>query len=117
MVFTLLLVCYLSIHAVVMALRPGLGLPRQSATELVKLTVEKASSVSNSKEILDSEWRLLHTLHIVGPHAEIYGYLARIAYERQQLERANYFAQRSLELDHNNEAALQVSKSLEKSKI
>jgi len=115
-VSALLLMCYLCIHAVSTALRPGVGVPLHSAAQLVERTLEKAGRASSPEEIRRSEWYLLHTLHITGPDAGIYGYLARVAFDRQQLQRAEYFVSRSLELDKENEVAREVSELMGQSR-
>ena len=45
---------------------------------------------------------LLHVLHIAGPDARLYGYLARAAHAREQPDRARYFARRALERNTEN---------------
>ena len=96
-----------------MHIPPG-GVDRHSALELAEACVQKASLASNIEELCLNEWSLQHTLHIVGPHAQIYAYLARISYERKQIKRAEYFVYKSLELDGNNEIVKQLLELLER---
>ena len=108
-VLAVLFLGYLSVHAVFTGLRTGTGVPRRSAPELVSDALDKARQVANVKELLVREWRLLHTLHITGAQPDLYAYLARIAYERRQVNRAEYFVWRSLSLDPRNQIALDTA--------
>ena len=84
-----------------MALQPGSESPRIKASERIESAVQLASMRVDSdwKARRDLENILLHILHIAGPDARLYGYLARAAYAREQPDRARCFARRALERD------------------
>jgi 4-amino-4-deoxy-L-arabinose transferase-like glycosyltransferase len=109
-VLVVIFVSYLGVNAVSTGLRTGTGVPRRSAAEYVQRVLDKGRLVSTPKEMLLLEWGLLRTLYITGPHPDLYAYLARIAYERKQLNRAEYFARRSLTLDAANQLALATAR-------
>ena len=114
-VLAVMLLVYLCFHAVLMALRPGLGVQRLSAAQRVESIIKEVSSLPNNSKITKYEWGLLHTLHIAGSDTNVYAYLARVAYARKQWNRAEYFVCRSLELNEKNEIALQVNELLQES--
>jgi 4-amino-4-deoxy-L-arabinose transferase-like glycosyltransferase len=113
-VLAVMLLVYLCFHAVLMALRPGLGVQHLSAGQLVESIIKEVSSLPTNSKIAKYEWGLLRTLHIAGSDTNVYAYLARVAYVRKQWNRAEYFVRRSLELDEKNEIALKVNELLEK---
>jgi 4-amino-4-deoxy-L-arabinose transferase-like glycosyltransferase len=109
-VLTALFLGYLGVHAVFTGLRTGTAVPRRPASAIVKDVLDDTRRASSSKELLGREWWLLHALHINGAHPDLYAYLARIAYERKQVNRAEYFVRRSLRLDSGNQLALATSR-------
>ncbi len=114
MFLSIILMCYLCFHAVARARHPGYRSDRHSAIELAEACVQKARLASSSKELRSNEWLLQHTLHIVGPHAEIYAYIARIAYDRKQIKKSKYYVHKCLELDSDNEIGNQLLKLLKR---
>ncbi len=117
-IIVVMLLVYLCFHAVLMALRPGVfyGNQHRSAAQRVESIIKKVSSFPTNSKITKYEWGLLHTLHIAGSDTNVYAYLARVAYERKQWNRAEYFVRRSLKLDEKNEIALEVYELLQESK-
>ena len=109
-VMAVMFVCYLGLNAVFTGLKTGIGAPRRSAAQLVKEVLADAQRASTSKEMFALDWRLMHTLHITGPNPDLYAYLARVAYERKQIKRAEYFVHRSLALDASNQLAFATAR-------
>jgi 4-amino-4-deoxy-L-arabinose transferase-like glycosyltransferase len=105
---------YLLVHAFQMGLRTGQGTPRISAVDRAERALQRAAAAENERDLSRQYLQLLHTLHIAGPHAGLYGYLARIAQTRNEPGKAAYYAGRSLALDPHNREALGVSGALER---
>ena len=106
--------CYLSIQATLVALRPGRESPRIETSKRVESVVRRASRTADADFTVrqDLERVLLRSLHVNGPDARLYGYLARAAHARKQVDRAEYFVRRALELDPQNSAALAVRQAI-----
>ena len=109
----ILLAGYLSVHAIQAGLRTGQAVPRMSATERIERALQRAADAETVRELRGNYNSLLHTLHITGPDAGLYGYLARIAVIQKHPAKARYFARRSLALDPDNADALAASAALE----
>ncbi len=107
---------YLGARAGHTALRPGVGVERESAAEMVHRVVAAARAQSG-EELLAQEWRLVHVLHVAGASVdespELYAQLARAAALREQDQRARYFVNRSLQFDATNAVALDVQRGLD----
>ena len=108
--------CYLSIQATLVALRPGRESPRIEASKRVESVVRRASRTADSDFTVrqDLERVLLRSLHVNGPDARLYGYLARATHARKQVDKAEYFVRRALELDPQNSAALAVRQAIKR---
>jgi 4-amino-4-deoxy-L-arabinose transferase-like glycosyltransferase len=104
---------YLSVNAIQISLREGMDLPRKDAATLLDSALRRAQQTDNLQDLLGQQHYLLHVLHVVGPDAELYALLARIALEKGESSKAGYFTRRSLALDPGNRTALEVSARLD----
>jgi hypothetical protein len=109
---TLVLAGYLAVNAFQTSIREGAGLPRKEAATLLDSALKSAEQTENVQDLLGQQRYLLHVLHIVGPDTDLYALLARIALEKRELNKAAYFARRSLAIDPENRMAVDVSASL-----
>ena len=114
--FVLMFLCigYLCVHAIQNGLRTGQDdIPRISAAERIEIALQRVGAAETRRDLLQTGFLLMHTLHVVGPQAGLYGHLAQIALMQNNPGKAAYFARKSLELDPHNREALAVSAELE----
>jgi len=75
---------------------------------LLDSALKQAQHTETRRDLLRQEHYLLHVLHVVGPDANLYALLARIAREKGESKQAAYFARRSLAIDPANRTAREV---------
>lgn len=107
----------LGIHAIQLGLRPGMDTPRKDAAARIETALARAAAAKTPEDLAKMNFMLTHTLHVTGPHAGLYGYLAEIAMQENQPDKAAYFARRGLELDPQNREAARVSAWLQEQKV
>ena len=111
-----LFICYLSIRAILAPLAPQPEkAPRIKASKRIELVVQLANrnADSDSRRRRDVEGLLLHALHITGPDARLYGYIAQAAYARGHTDSARYFVGRALELNAQKKFSSLVGRKVE----
>lgn len=99
---------YLSANAFFTSLREGQEIPRKDVATLLDSALKQAQHTETRRDLLRQEHYLLHVLHVVGPDANLYALLARIAREKGESKQAAYFARRSLAIDPANRTAREV---------
>lgn len=104
---------YLAVNALQTSLREGAESPRKNAATMLENALQHAGQAGSMQDLSGQQHYLLHVLHVVGPDADLYALLARIALENSETNKAAYFARRSLAIDPENRTGLEVSESLD----
>ena len=90
-----------------------MGVPRKNAATMIAAAMQRANQAETLQELVGQKFSLLHTLHVTGPDASLYALLARISLEKQQLNKAVYFARCSLAINPENRMAQEVMAQLD----
>ena len=103
---------YLLVHGWTTVRRPGVPVERVTAEQMVQGVLAQAREAETEEALADLDGRLQHVLHVAGPDPDLYALLSQAALQKDQPQRARYYANRSLALDASNAVARSVSEAL-----